>query len=161
MCVLSLRENEWGNWGKRPAAHVYQLFNQHLRGRMVTVATDDVSKVEIFAVAAGPRRALALINRSGAAQQVTLNCSGWHSVPTQFTAWQVTASGLAQSAVPYATLTSAYTLPQDSVTVLETTDLGVIRDQFGRRSGDAGFDRETDLSQDGQIDAVDLRAALP
>ncbi len=152
-------ENQWGDWAMRPAAHVFKVFNQHLRGRLATVTTTNAGQVELLAVAGGAKRALALINRAGAAQQVALSFSGWRSVPSQFYVYQIGSGGLSETTASYAGITGGYTLPLDTVTVLVAQDLpslDSVRSRFGSTTGDGNFNSDADLSQDGRIDATDL-----
>jgi hypothetical protein len=113
-------------WVKRPAAHVYYLYNTFMRGGVVTSTSSDASKVYIYSVVNGTRKSFVLINRSEAEQRVQMSFNGWASDPSgkQFTAYQVTSTGMSTSTIGYSAFTAAtgYVLPTNSVTLITLND---------------------------------------
>jgi Glycosyl hydrolases family 39 len=110
--------NQWGNWQKRPAAYVHQLFNSQLQGKVMASSSSQPNLVTSFAVANQERSSIALINRSGQDQLVNVQSSGLNTYKGKlFTAYQVDQLGMTTTAVEVDRL-SAYRLPANTVTVL-------------------------------------------
>jgi hypothetical protein len=113
-------ENSFGNWRKRPAAYVYQLFNNHLRGDLVQVKSS-FAGVTPYGIRAENHYGMALVNRSGGDQWVQLRFAGQNGpVPSRglLTAYQVDATGLKTTTVMGLSWTGSYRLPKDTVVVL-------------------------------------------
>jgi Glycosyl hydrolases family 39 len=113
-------ENSFGNWRKRPAAFVYQLFSDHLRGDLVQVKSS-YAGITPYAIRAEKHYGMALVNRSGADQWVQLRFTGTNGpVPSRglLTAYQVDATGLKTTTVVGLSWTGSYRVPKDTVVVL-------------------------------------------
>jgi hypothetical protein len=113
-------ENSFGNWRKRPAAFVYQLFNNHLRGDLVQVKSS-YAGITPYAIRAEKHYGMALVNRSGSDQWVQLRFTGQNGpVPSRglLTAYQVDATGLKTTTVVGLSWTGSYRVLKDTVVVL-------------------------------------------
>lgn len=114
------------NFTKRPAAHLYKVYNDDMKGNIVSSSTSDKTQLDIMAVKSGTWKKFTLINRSGADKTVQLSFSGWTNIPSSFTVKKMTGSGLAYSTADYAALTGTggYTVPANSVIVFVCDDSG-------------------------------------
>jgi O-glycosyl hydrolase len=113
-------ENSFGNWRKRPAAYVYQLFNNHLRGDLVQVKSS-FAGITPYAIRGENHYGMALVNRSGGDQSVQLRFTGQNGpMPSRglLTAYQVDATGLTTKTVVGLSWTGSYFIPKDTVVVL-------------------------------------------
>jgi xylan 1,4-beta-xylosidase len=114
--------NEWGNYGRRSASYLYEIFNTDMGGNEVETSVSDTNKVQIMGVKGGTWHKLALVNRAESNQTVTFTTfSGLPSgvtSSTSFTVKRIESWGISYSSVTLGTLQSGYTLPSNTVTVL-------------------------------------------
>lgn len=115
-------ESGGGGYALRPAAHVFQMYNQDMKGTVVSTSSSNNAQVVIFAVKDGTWKKWVLINRAGTDRTVQINFSGWTTTPgsgTSFSYKRVGPSGYNTGSTTYGTLTGSggFTLPADSVTV--------------------------------------------
>jgi hypothetical protein len=127
--------DEWygkldAEWRPRPAAHVFRLFNEYLRGGVVESGSDSAQRVTAYAVREGRRRALALVNRNEhAPETVRLRLTPRGRPSRRVAVHQVAHGALGSSELDYARLVgpAGYELPPQSVTVVvlhQTPSLG-------------------------------------
>ncbi len=111
--------NHWGNWQKRPAAFVHQLYNRYMLGNVVHSTSSNAASVTSYAVRNGNQYSLALINRSEQDVWVQNQFTGLN-VPlgTVMTAFQVDTNGLTTTQVSLQTLQSGYRMPANTVHIL-------------------------------------------
>ena len=112
-----------------PASYLYQAFNTQMRGT-VYESTPGGNAVQLvpLAVNTGSTYAVALVNRSGAARHVRLTLSGIANLTgtTRFSVTRISASGLAQLAANYASLSGStgYPLLADTITIVSLPTAG-------------------------------------
>jgi Glycosyl hydrolases family 39 len=114
-------ENRFGNWSRRPASYVYQLFNTHLQGPIVTSNSSDTNAIISFAVKNAGKSSIALVNRSTVEQIVPVTFSGWDTPITNselLTAYSIGSAGYITTAVTLPELSQGYKIPADTVVVI-------------------------------------------
>ncbi len=112
--------NSWGNWSKRPAAYVFQLFNHHLRGEIVQTQSS-YDGVVAYGVKGDLNYGLVLVNRSGSDQIVQLQLGGWAGMlggSDIVTMYHVSEVGLTTGSATLGQLGGGYRLPKDGVVVM-------------------------------------------
>ncbi|MBE9032617.1 hypothetical protein IQ266_23035 [filamentous cyanobacterium LEGE 11480] len=117
-----------GNWTKRPATHVFNIYNRYFRGDIVKTSAPTrvldsgkvirgeitANQVTTFGVL-GPRsKALALINRSGSDQEVRVF---WGDRP-KVTSYAVSKDGVTQARVRLERSGTTQVIPKDTVLFL-------------------------------------------
>jgi hypothetical protein len=113
-----------------PASYLYQAFNTQMRGTVYqTTPGGDAPLLVPLAVNSGSAYAVALVNRSAAAQHVKLTLAGIANLAgtTQFSVAQVSAAGLKQLApTTYATLSGSagYAMPVATITIVSLPTAG-------------------------------------
>ncbi len=114
-------ENRFGNWRRRPASYVYQLFNTHLQGSIVSAQSSDPNAVISFAVKQAGKSSIALVNRSTVEQVVPVTFTGWDTPIANselLTVYSVSSAGYITSTITTSQLSQGYNLPKDSVVVI-------------------------------------------
>lgn len=114
---------------KRPAAHLYHLFNQHMLGLMlplvvtgstVTVPPSTaVPAISAMAVNNNGQRAIAIVNRSELPRVVRVQHNGW--VPDESVILDVnliTGQGLQSTPIAYEDFAPGYAMPADSIALI-------------------------------------------
>lgn len=124
-----LTDSPASGYTKRPAAHLYHLFNKHMIGAFfpITLAgatvpvvnSTPVQCVQAMATQQNGKRAIALVNRSKLQRNVRVQHNGWS--PNDGTVLDVnliTGNGIQTAAIPYEDFASGYTMPIDSVAII-------------------------------------------
>lgn len=124
-----LHSSPTSSYVKRPAAHLYHLFNKHMLGLMLPVAvTGDtvpvngssaVLSVAAMAVNDGGKKAIAIVNRSELTRVVRVQHNGWVPNPSVILDVNlITGQGLQTTPIPYEDFAPGYAMPADSIALI-------------------------------------------
>lgn len=114
---------------KRPSAHLYHLFNQHMLGLMLpivvtgetvpVVGSSAVQGVAAMAVINSGKRAIAIVNRSELPRVVRVQHNGWSPDDALILDVNlITAQGVQTTQIAYEDFAAGYQIPQDSVSII-------------------------------------------
>ncbi len=124
-----LHSSPISGYTRRPAAHLYHLFNKNMLGLMlpVTVIGDTVPvngssavlSVAAMAVNSNGKKAIAIVNRSELPRVVRVQHNGW--VPNESVILEVnliTGQGLQTNQIAYEDFAPGYAMPADSIALI-------------------------------------------
>jgi hypothetical protein len=124
-----LHSSPTSGYSKRPAAHLYHLFNKHMLGLLLPVAvTGDtvpvvnssaVQGVAVMAANNSGKRAIAIVNRSELPRVVRVQHNGW--MPNESVILDVnliTGQGLQTTPILYDDFAPGYAMPADSIAII-------------------------------------------
>jgi hypothetical protein len=119
-------------YAKRPAAHLYHLFNGQMIGNRFPIAVSGdtipvvsstpVQSVQAMAVVQpNGNRSIAIVNRSELPRVVKLVNNGWAPSGAPVQVNLVSSAGLQTTTIAYPDFIAGYAMPADSVAVLSIT----------------------------------------
>lgn len=114
-------ENQWGNWSRRPASYVYQLFNSHLQGTIVAAKSTEPNNVTTYAVKNSNQYSVALVNQSLVNQVVPITFTSWDTPinsSDRLTVYSIGPSGYITTDASIAQLANGYPIPANTVMVI-------------------------------------------
>jgi Glycosyl hydrolases family 39 len=113
-------ENEWGkpSFSRRPSSYVFELYNTLMTGQIVAATSSDAQILDVFAVKNPSALTVAVVNRSGSDQRISLAATG-STATTKLEVRQVGALGLRSSNITgREALVGNLVAPKDSITWL-------------------------------------------
>lgn len=117
--------NLGGDWERRPSSYVFEIYNNLMQGDIVASSSSASSAVEVFAIDGDFWEAFSLVNRSGQEQMVNLNLFGGDYLSNSqdmAKVYQIGEDGLIWGLATLSQLTTTpFTLPTDTITVIELT----------------------------------------